>query len=96
MKLVPQAFTDARAASMLERRWGFTAHKAKNAVSVASVSKNGPAAFLRKGDLITAVGGEPVRGMEDLLNAFRRERMAGQVVLQIRRNGNDYLARLII
>lgn len=96
MKIVPQAFTDARAASLLERRWGFTAKKAKNAVSVASVSKNGPAAFLRKGDLITAVGGEPVRGMEDLLNAFRRERMAGQVVLQIRRNGNDYLARLII
>ncbi len=49
MKLVPQAFTDARAASMLERRWGFTAHKAKNAVSVASVSKNGPAAFFTQG-----------------------------------------------
>ena len=84
---------------MLERRWGFTAHKAKNAVSVASVSKKKTARlpFLRKGDLITAVGGEPVRGMEDLLNAFRRERMAGQgCAANQGRNGNDYLARLII
>ena len=62
---------------------------------VSNVNAQGPSPFLRKGDVITAVGASPVRKMEDLLQAFRRERMAGQVLLQVMRNGKGYYARLM-
>lgn len=96
IQIVPQDFNDERASSLMERRWGFTVKAGKNAVVVNSVNRKGPAAFLRKGDLITAAGGEPVSNVEALLNAFRRERMSEQTMLQIRRNGNDYLARITL
>lgn len=94
--VTPQDFTDGAARKLLERRWGFTAENGKNYVKVTSVSKNGPAAFLRAGDLITGIGNSPVHNLEEFLNAFRRERMATQVILQVRRNGNDYLGRLLL
>ena len=54
-----------------------------------------PAEFLRQGDRITAVGSAEIKTMEDFLQAFRRERMSGQVLLQVVRNGKGYYARLI-
>lgn len=44
--------------------------------------------------MIAAVGGAAVRSLDDLLQAFRRERMAGQVLLQVARGGKGYYARL--
>ena len=77
--LTPAPFSDAAARALMERRWGF---------------EDGPAAFLRQGDVIAAVGGAAVRSLDDLLQAFRRERMAGQVLLQVARGGKGYYARL--
>lgn len=46
--------------------------------------------------MIAAVGATRVKTMEELLQAFRRERLAGQVLLQIVRNGRGYYARLVL
>lgn len=96
IRLMPEDFDDVRAQNLMERRWGFSAVNGKNCVTVKAVSKSGPAAFLRQGDLITGIGNTPVYSIEDLLKAFRRERMSGEVILHVRRNGNDYLGRLLL
>ena len=94
-EVVPAPFTDESARALMEKRWGFSAVQTPGGVVVNSVNKQGPSSFLRKGDAITAVGANPVREMDDLLQAFRRERMAGQVLLQVMRNGKGYYARIM-
>lgn len=93
--LAPALFTDENARALMEKRWGFSAAQTGNGIVISSVNAQGPSPFLRKGDLVTAVGANPVNKMEDLLQAFRRERMAGQVLLQVTRNGKAYYARLM-
>lgn len=93
-EVVPAPFTDESARTLMEKRWGFSAMQTSGGVVLSSVNKQGPSNFLRKGDAVTAVGASPVRKMEDLLQAFRRERMAGQVLLQVMRNGKGYYARI--
>lgn len=95
ISVTPTPFEDAAAEKLMERRWGFTARADRGGMTVQSVRAQGPAAFLRKGDLITSVGNERVRGRDDLLQAFRRERMANEVILGIMRQGNPYYARLM-
>lgn len=81
----------------MERRWGLTlGSEESRGLVIQSVRRDGPAAFLRKGDVIAAVGATRVKTMEELLQAFRRERLAGQVLLQIVRNGRGYYARLVL
>lgn len=92
--LTPVPFDDKTAAQLLERRWGFTAREKNGVLSVDSVRKDGPASFLRKGDVILGVAGERVANRENFLRAFRHERMARQVVLLIERDGSAYYARL--
>lgn len=92
--LTPAPFSDAAARALMERRWGFEAAQNGRQVRVSRVRRDGPAAFLRQGDVIAAVGGAAVRSLDDLLQAFRRERMAGQVLLQVARGGKGYYARL--
>ena len=92
--LTPAPFSDAVARALMERRWGFEAAQNGRQVRVSRVRRDGPAAFLRQGDVIAAVGGAAVRSLDDLLQAFRRERMAGQVLLQVARGGKGYYARL--
>ena len=94
-EVVPAPFTDENARALMEKRWGFSAVQTSGGVVVNSVNKQGASSFLRKGDAITAVGANPVREMSDLLQAFRRERMAGQVLLQVMRNGKGYYARIM-
>ncbi|SDF10210.1 trypsin-like peptidase domain-containing protein [Desulfovibrio legallii] len=92
--VAPAPFTDAAARELMERRWGFDAAQSGRQVRVSRVRQDGPAAFLRQGDVITAVGAAAVHSLEDLLQAFRRERLAGQVLLQVARGGKGYYARL--
>jgi S1-C subfamily serine protease len=91
----PEPFSDADARALLERRWGFSTAQTAQGVVVRQARADGPAEFLRQGDRITAVGSAEIRTMEDFLQAFRRERMSGQVLLQVVRNGKGYYARLI-
>ena len=91
----PEPFGDAEARALLERRWGFSAAQTAQGVVVRQARADGPASLLRQGDHITAVGSVETRTMEDFLQAFRKERMSGQVLLQVVRNGKGYYARLI-
>ncbi|GHU91035.1 peptidase [Deltaproteobacteria bacterium] len=92
----PTPFEDDTARALMEQRWGFVAHAGGGGLAVASVRSGGPANFLRKGDVIAAVGATRVNNMKDLLNAFRRERLASQVLLQVLRGGRAYYTRLVL
>ncbi|WP_374288576.1 trypsin-like peptidase domain-containing protein [Desulfovibrio desulfuricans] len=95
IEATPEPFGDAEARALLERRWGFSAAQTAQGVVVRQARAEGPAAFLHQGDRITAVGSAEIRTMDDFLQAFRRERMSGQVLLQVVRNGKGYYARLV-
>lgn len=92
----PAPFEDDTARALMEQRWGFVAYAGGGGLAVVSVRSGGPANFLRKGDVIAAVGATRVNSMKDLLNAFRRERLASQVLLQVLRGGRAYYARLVL
>ncbi|WP_165177768.1 trypsin-like peptidase domain-containing protein [Desulfovibrio sp. ZJ369] len=96
LNLTPAPFDDERARALMERRWGLTLGPGSRGLVIQSVRRDGPAAFLRKGDVIAAVGATRVDTLQDLLQAFRRERLAGQVLLQIVRDGRGYYARLVL
>lgn len=55
---------------------------------VRQARADGPAEFLRQGDRITVVI-LPNTNHGRFLQAFRKERMSGQVLLQVVRNGKD-------
>ncbi len=93
--ITPAPFTDDNARRLMSRLWGFKAAQTAGKVVINNVDAKGPSPFLQKGDVISAVGAIPVHEEKDLLQAFRRERMSGQVLMQIRRNGKSYYARLV-
>ena len=96
LDVTPVAFDDATARRLMEQRWGFSVVADGRGVAVKSVRRNGPADFLRPGDRITAVGGARVGSLEDFLQMFRRERLAGQVLLLVGRGGRSYHAKLVL
>lgn len=96
LDVTPAPFDDATAQKLMERRWGLSARESEQGPVIRSVRPDGPAAFLRKGDVIAGVGGARVRNMAELLQAFRKERLAGQVFLQVLRNGRGYYARMVL
>lgn len=96
LSVKPAPFDDSTALALLEERWGFGVGQKGNILLVKNVRQNGPASFLRAGDRIAGIGGNGLQGMDDLLTAFRRERLAGQVLLQVIRAGRAYYARLIL
>ena len=63
---------------------------------VRETRRPGPTDFLRPGDVIAAIGGMRIRTTADLVNAFRRERLANQVLMQIVRDGRPYYARMLL
>lgn len=94
--LAPAVFDDKTARKLMEDRWGFGIATQNGHVVVSSVKKDGPAAFLRKGDVLAAIGDERVRTIKEALAAFRHERMDRQVLLLIARDGASYYARLVL
>ncbi len=94
--VTPAHFEDAAALALMETRWGMSVAADRNGIMLRSVKRRGPADFLRPGDRIIAVGGQRVKTMDDMLQAFRRERLAGQVLLQVVRGGRAYYARLVL
>lgn len=96
LTVIPAPFDDNTARALMERRWGLTLGSGSRGLAIQSVRRDGPAAFLRKGDVIAAVGATRVTTLPELLQAFRRERLAGQVLLQIVRDGRGYYARLVL
>lgn len=92
--ITPQVFTDKMALDVLERRWGFTAKESRRGLVVDSVEPQGPARFLRKGDMLRGVSGAEVDDLKSLAAVFRDERLSGSVLLLIERQGRGYYARL--
>lgn len=58
--------------------------------AVASVAPGGPAASagIRSGDIVTAIGGQPVQGSNDLVAAVASHHPGDQVQVQLRRGGS--------
>ena len=96
LTMTPVPFGEETARRMMEARWGLSLQEARGGVAVTGARRDGPAAFLRRGDLIVGVGGTRTATLEALVEAFRRERMANQVLLHIIRNNREYYARLIV
>ncbi|MCR4665978.1 MAG: trypsin-like peptidase domain-containing protein [Desulfovibrio sp.] len=92
--LTPAPFTDAIAEALMRERWGLRVRGTGKYVLIQDVRHGGPADFLRPGDRILAVGGLGIASVADMLQAFRKERMAQQILLQVVRGGRAYYARL--
>lgn len=96
VEATPEPFADAEAMALSERRWGFGVREGRNGVYVTKVAPDGPASMLRAGDKIAAVGKTGVDSVRNFLQAFRAQRMAGQVMLLVVRGGGTYYARLVL
>ena len=96
LNLRPAPFDDATAKQLMEERWGLSFGPSKRGLVVTRVRPDGPADFLQVGDIVTGVGGTPVNSMHEILEIFRKERLASQILLQILRNGRGYYARLVL
>ncbi|MBQ7738919.1 MAG: trypsin-like peptidase domain-containing protein [Desulfovibrionaceae bacterium] len=94
LKIKPQAFDDQTARSLLEARWGISVAEHRGGLVITKVDGRGPANFLRPGDFLTNVNGLNCRNLQDLWQAFRKYRMANQILLQIVRAGRPYYARM--
>lgn len=95
LELTPAPLEDAATRRLLERRWGFAVRDGRGGSVVATVRPDGPSAFLRPGDGVAGAAGRRVRSQKELLEVFRRERLAPEAVLQIVRDGRVYQARLV-
>ena len=96
LNMTPVPFDNETALRMMESRWGLSLQGTRGGVAVVQVRRDGPASFLRRGDIIVGVGGTRTATLEALIDAFRHERMAKQVLLHVIRNGREYYARLIV
>lgn len=96
VQVTPATFDEATALGLLEKRWGMTVRDRGKGVSVTGVQSGGPASFLRKGDRILGVSGKEVASVSELVEAFRSERLSSRVILVVRRDNQNYYARLTL
>ena len=96
IRVKPASFDDATALSLMQEIWGLRVREADGLMLVRETRHPGPTDFLRPGDVIAAIGGMRIRTTADLVNAFRRERLANQVLMQIVRDGRPYYARVLL
>lgn len=96
IRVKPASFDDATALSLMQEIWGLRVREADGLMLVRETRRPGPTDFLRPGDVIAAIGGMRIRSTADLVNAFRRERLANQVLMQIVRDGRPYYARVLL
>ena len=64
---------------------------------VASLMRNGPAqkAGIRRGDVVTAVNGEPLKQPSELIAAVEQAGVGGSLDLEIRRDGADFRLEVV-
>lgn len=90
----PQDFDDTTALQLMDKYWGIELGTKDGHVIITSA--RGPAAFLKPGDIVTAVGQRKIRTIKDALNGFRLERMTGEAILGIERGRRAYYARIVV
>lgn len=96
IRVRPVPFDDATALGIMQSSWGLSVREDEGRVLVRETRRSSPTDFLRPGDVIAAIGGMRIRTTADLLNAFRRERLARQVLMQVIRDGRPYYARMLL
>ncbi len=96
LTVFPEAFTNAQAIDIFQKRWGFTVQEKRGRLYVTSVDKNGPASMLKVNDVILGIGNTGTRNLKDFLDIFRIQRMARQILMHVERNGTRYYTRLIM
>jgi S1-C subfamily serine protease len=96
VKLTPSDFDDKAASELALRRWGVSVKDGKRGAVVTEVRGNSPAAQLglEAGDVVTALSGRGVGSRKDFLDCFRRDFLKQQILIQVRRNGRLYQARM--
>ena len=89
-------FDDGTAASLALRRWGMAVKDGRNGAVVTEVRPNSPAARLglERGDAVTAVSGRATGSRKAFLDAFRRDFLKRQILLQVLRDGRLYQVRM--
>lgn len=89
-------FDDGTAASLALRRWGMAVKDGRNGAVVTEVRANSPAARLglERGDAVTAVSGRATDSRKAFLDAFRRDFLKRQILLQVLRGGRLYQVRM--
>jgi serine peptidase DegS len=94
---VPQDLTDEQAAQIGAASGG-NAGASGGAVAVANILVKSPAyeAGVRPDDLITAVGGEPVRSAQDLVSRIAALKPGSQVEIEGRRGRETFKIRLAV
>lgn len=92
----PQYLENKSAEELMVKLWGFKTEETKNGVAITTILPEGPASFLRPGDVITSINQNPTRNKKELLNAFLRERLTATPILGIARGNGNYYARLAI
>jgi S1-C subfamily serine protease len=90
--LVPTDFDDDSARKLALRRWGMSVKDGRRGAEVTEVRSNSPAEQLglKAGDYIAGVSGRTIASRADFLNAFRRDFLKQQVLLQVLRSGRLY------
>lgn len=89
-------FDDTTAERLALRRWGMSVKDGRRGAEVTQVKENSPAGRLglQKGDAVTAVSGRVVASRRDFLDAFRRDFLKGQILLQVLRGNRLYQVRM--
>ena len=89
-------FDDTTAEKLALRRWGMSVKDGRRGAEVTQVKENSPAGRLglQKGDAVTAVSGRVVASRRDFLDAFRRDFLKGQILLQVLRGNRLYQVRM--
>ena len=96
LSLTTADFDDATAEKLALRRWGMSVKDGRRGAEVTQVKENSPAGHLglQKGDFIAAVSGRAVTSRRDFLDAFRRDFLKGQILLQVLRGNRLYQVRM--
>ena len=91
-------FDDGTAEKLALRRWGMSVKDGRHGAVVTQVKENSPAGQLglQKGDAIAAVSGRAVALRKDFLDAFRRDFLKGQILLQVLRGNRLYQVRMVL
>ena len=94
LKIKPAPFDDQTVKILLAERWGITVADHRRGLAIIKVDPKGPTNFLRPGDFLVSVNGQACQTLPELWQAFRKNRMANQILFQIVRGGRPYYARV--
>ena len=94
LKIKPQPFDDQTVQKLFEDRLGLKVAENRRGLVIMKVDPHGPTNFLRLGDFIVNINGQNCQNLTDLWQAFRKHRMANQLLLQIVRANRPYYARV--